>query len=110
MHSITLAQLVKRHRKTKSFCIDLLRLRSFECSLYLVELVIEDEVYLVKDEQGNALSFRSVLDAKKPFKALAIARAELVQESAYDEMIGQPVGDEKNTLRVSIGLPVDDLS
>jgi hypothetical protein len=50
------------------------------------------------------------LDAKKPFKALAIARAELVQESAYDEMIGQPVGDEKNTLRVSVGLPVDDLS
>jgi predicted RNA-binding protein len=110
MHPITLAQLVKRHRKTDNLCIELLRLRSFECSLYLVELVIEDETYLVKDEQGKMLSFRSVLAAKKPFKGFNIARAELVQESAYDEMIGQPVGDEKNTLRVSLGLPADDLS
>ncbi|MDG1207058.1 MAG: DUF6482 family protein [Pseudomonadales bacterium] len=110
MHPITLAQLVKRHRKTKGLCIELLRLRSFECSLYLVELVIEDETYLVKDEQGKVLSFRSLLDAKKPFKEFNIACAELVQESAYDEMIGQPVGQEKNTLRVKVALPRDDLS
>ena len=110
MNSITLAQLYKRDRHKKRQTIEVFRLRSFESSIYLVELEIEKKIYLVKDEQGRPLSFRSVLDARKPFKELEIARAELVQESAYDEMIGQPVGDEKNTLRVNIALPRDDLS
>lgn len=110
MNSITLAQLSKRNRQKPELCIQVLRLRSFESSIYLVELVIDGETYLVKDEQGKMLSFRSALDAKKPFKKIDVNRAELVQESAYDEMIGQPVDDEKNTLRVNVALPRDDLS
>ena len=110
MNSITLAQLSKKNRQKPDLCIQVLRLCSFESGIYLVELEIDEQTYLVKDEQGKVLSFRSALDAKKPFKQLDVTRAELVQESAYDEMIGQPVGDEKNTLRVIVALPRDDFS
>jgi hypothetical protein len=105
MNSMTLQHLHKIRP-----AIALLRLRSFDPDLYLVELVIADRTYVVKDEQGRTLSFRSMLAAKKPFKGLTITRAEMVQESAYDEMVGQPLRQDRNTLQVNISLPDDDLS
>ena len=105
MSFITLQQVLKKNQ-----LIEVLRLRSYDPDLYLVELVIDDKTYLVKDEEGKVLSFRSVLAAKKPFKGLKIARAELVQQSAYDEMIGQPFRDSENTLQVNIALPDNDFN
>jgi hypothetical protein len=105
MGSITLRQLHKTNPE-----IDLLRLRSFDPDIYLVELVIANETWFVKDEQGRTLSFRSMLAAKKPFKGFKITRAEMLQESAYDEMVGHPIRDGNNTLQVTISLPDDDLS
>jgi len=105
MHFITLRQLERLNP-----CIDVLRLRSYDHALYLVELVIDQATYLVQDNQGAALTFRSPLAAKKPFKGLNILRAELVQESAYDEMIGQPLRAQSNALKVNIALPDNDLS
>ena len=105
MHFITLRQLQQLDPR-----IDVLRLRSHDHALYLVELVIGDTLYLVKNDRGAVLTFRSALGAKKPFKGLKILRAELVQESAYDEMIGQPLRTHSNALTVNIALPDHYLS
>ncbi len=105
MKSMTLAQLGALQP-----ALNLLRLRSFDPDIYLVEMVIQDETYRLTDTLGRPMAFRSQLAAKKPFKGLSVERAELVQESAYDEMIGQPQRTGRNTLRVDIARPKDDLS
>ncbi len=83
--------------------IRLLRIRSCDPEVYLVEIESGDGCYLITDERGKVAKFRGMTAAKRPFEGLKIERAVLVHESAYDEMIGQPASH--NTMEVNISLP-----
>ncbi|MEY3038328.1 MAG: hypothetical protein RL143_895 [Pseudomonadota bacterium] len=86
-----------------------LRLKSFECEHYLVQVTTDQGESLVYAENGKPALFRSQLAAKIPFKGLEVARATLEHQSTYNEMIGLDVGSVE-PLVVDISLPDADLS
>jgi hypothetical protein len=98
LQKITLDQLIET-----SPDIDLLRIRSCDPELYLVEVEYNQTCFLVTDSHGESCRFRGLTAAKKPFAPLNINEAILVHESAYDEMIGQP--ESNNRMEVRISLP-----
>lgn len=67
-----------------------LRILSFEMNIYLVELQTEETRDLVRDELGKPQRFQSVSQIKEVFSECDVQNAELVHESPYDEMIGNP--------------------
>lgn len=81
---ITLQQI-----QQSSVSINRLIIQSFECEHYLVNVVnANGQRLIVCDSSGKPLSFRSQLDAKKPFKGLNILDTQLEHQSPYNEMIG----------------------
>lgn len=70
--------------------IDRLRILSFEMNIYLVDVELEAFRGLVRDEKGNPQRFASVTEIKDLFGQCTVRKAELVHESPYDEMIGNP--------------------
>ncbi|KDE39267.1 hypothetical protein ADINL_2396 [Nitrincola lacisaponensis] len=101
---ITLKQLQQGHP------VKQLILQSMECELYLVNICDHtDQRWIVCDEQGKPLSYRSQLDAKKPFKGLGIQQTLLEHQSPYNEMIGiEPA--QVAALQVRIANPDQDYS
>jgi len=104
MNKMTLTQI-----KSAASSPDQLILSSFESSIYLVELLLGGERVALCDERGLPVVFRSQLEAKKPFKGMGISKTLLVQNTAYNEMIGMPSG-QVNPLEVHLANPDDDLS
>lgn len=96
---ITIDELVETNPE-----ITLLRVRSCDPEIYLVEVEFDNACYGVSDHGGELLKFRGLTAAKRAFTGLRIKEAELVHESAYDEMIGQPIS-EGNHMRVRISVP-----
>ncbi|MFT7218676.1 MAG: hypothetical protein ACI8Z1_000287 [Candidatus Azotimanducaceae bacterium] len=86
--------------------ISLLRVRSFDPSIYLVEVEIDDTCYRVTDKAGEPLKFRGLTAAKRAFAGLPIKDAVLVHESAYDEMVGLPESEGKR-MEVRISVPAE---
>lgn len=90
--------------------IKTLILQSFECEHYLVNILDPQDIrHIVSDEQGKPLSFRSQLEAKKPFKGLGVIETQLEHQSPYNEMIGiepAPVA----AMNVKIANPDQDYS
>ncbi len=104
MQKLTLDQL-KRDKPA----IEQLIVRSFECEIYLVELMLKDGVHIFCDAAGAPQMFRSQLAAKLPFKGMGIRDTLLTQASPYNEMIGLDVGSIE-PLNVRISNPDDDYS
>lgn len=102
--------ITPRALRARNPTVDVLRLRSLDPALYRVEVDVAGTTLVVVDDAGHPLRFRSALDAKRGFRGLDVRRAVLVQQSAYDEMVGQPVRSGSNALEVGIALPDDDLS
>ena len=90
--------------------VDVLRIRSYEMEIYLVEVEMGGSPLLVTDRDGNPLKFRSQLAAKKPFRGLNITRTVLRHQSTYDEMIGHDFDKVDNALEVKLADPSKDLS
>jgi len=67
-----------------------LRILSFEMNIYLVEVELADFCGLVRDAKDNPMRFSSVTEVKNAFAECRVSEAELVHESPYDEMIGNP--------------------
>lgn len=86
-----------------------LRLKSFECEHYLVQVTTERGQSTLVDDAGRPQVFRSQLAAKIPFKGFNVQRAVLEHQSYYDEMIGLQ-GDKVEPLLVDISLPDNDYS
>ena len=99
MHSITLSQLAKID------IIDDVEIHSLDCSLYTARLVIGDQQYRLLDNNYKPYRRRSTELIKKDLLACQVGSIALVHQSAYDEMVGQPVGRESNQLRVSLAKP-----
>ena len=81
--------------------IERLKILSFEMNIYLVDVELEDFRGLVRDDKNNPQRFKSVTEIKDIFFGCKVLQAELVHESPYDEMIGNPPrGNNKMVLPI----------
>ena len=78
-------------------------LNSYEQSLYLVSIVINDEERFVTNEEGDYLKSFNKLDLQKLFSGTRVKKMVIRHKSAYNEMIGLQDYTEDNTLEVMIG-------
>ncbi|WP_028301852.1 DUF6482 family protein [Oceanospirillum beijerinckii] len=94
---ITLEQLKQQAR------IDKIVIHSIDGMLYQAYADIEGEEFLVVDEQSKPLRRNNKISLQEEFDSLACQKMTLRHQSAYDEMIGQPVREDSNLLEVSLG-------
>lgn len=80
-----------------------LTIHSYESGIYLVEAVLNGNSGFVTDETGSYKRFSSVTQVKDEFQGTAIKELWLVEESAYEEMIGL-MQQEKTQLRIPLSL------
>ena len=75
--------------EAKSVKVDLLTVLSFEMNIYFVELTVGDSKGLVYqgDRPKRFYNSQNIRDA---FANLDISAAQMLHESPYDEMIGNP--------------------
>lgn len=75
---------------SKRVTIEKLKILSFEMNIYLVDVELEGFRGLVRGSKNNPQRFKSVTEIKDVFFECTVIKAELVHESPYDEMIGNP--------------------
>ncbi len=83
--------------------IDVVIIHSIDLSLYQVSVVVDGKEYYVVDKRGQPLKSHNKLELQALFKNIDVGVMRLRQQSAYDEMIGQPLRSGDNTLEVSLG-------
>jgi hypothetical protein len=93
---ITLQQL------QASTAVERVVIHSVDCSLYIAKATVAGVESLVTDGRGKTLKTRNLLDMKQHLVGVPVAELLLHQQSAYDEMVGQPVREAENTLEVSL--------
>jgi hypothetical protein len=99
MDTIKLKQL-PRHS------IDELHIVSLCQSLYTVRMMLAgEEVQVLKGR--DPYRARSIGEVYQDFARCDIKKMTLVQDSPYDEMVGQPVSDQPNTLKIAAPVHVD---
>lgn len=94
--AIRLSELKRRGRLAK------VAIRSMDLSLYQAEVEIDGLRQLIADGAGKPLRSFNLLDMKRQLATLDIETLVLVQESAYDEMVGQPDRDGSNALEIPL--------
>jgi len=70
--------------------IDYLEVQSFDMSIYLVQVVINDQAGMVYDDNDRPMRFNSAGHIREAFAAFNVEQAVMTQDSPYDEMIGNP--------------------
>ncbi|MFG1488585.1 DUF6482 family protein [Oceanospirillum sp. HFRX-1_2] len=78
-------------------------IHSLDCALYQVSVLIEGQELYLTDEQGKLLRSHNKLSLQALFEGLPYRKMVLRQQSAYDEMVGQPLREADNFLEVPIG-------
>lgn len=76
---------------------------SLDMSLYQVSVWIDNIEFYVKDSNGQLLRANSPVEIQKRLDGIEYLQMVLRQESAYDEMVGQPVRGSSNALEVPFG-------
>ena len=82
-------------------------IHSLDQALYQVTLLIDGEEYLLLENAGRPFRRHSLGKVRKALQNLPVASLTLRQQSAYDEMIGQPNREGPNTLEVPLSLADD---
>ncbi len=85
--------------------IDKLIIRAIEGGAYLAFIEVDGEEHLIVDKKGAPLKSFNKIDLQKAFSAFTLGATVLQHESAYDEMIGQPMRQSSNRLEVPLGPP-----
>ena len=84
----------------KFFYIDKLVIHSLDLALYQVSVLVDGEEHFVTDDKGKFLRAHSILELQKQCRNLKVNKQVLRQQSAYDEMVGQPSRNNTNELEV----------
>ncbi len=79
-------------------------IHSLDQALYQVTITIDDSTYLLAENDGKTFRCHSLQRAREVLQNMPVASIVLRQLSAYDEMIGQPVRDQGNTLEIPLSL------
>ncbi len=86
--------------------VDELLVYSLDQSLYTVKAVVEGQYFQIIKGLKPYRAF-SMGQIHRDFALCDFKRITLIQESAYDEMIGQPIKASPNTLNISSPVNVD---
>ena len=81
---------------------------SLDQALYQVTVIVDGTERLLVEDSGRPLRSHSLGRLRDVLRRLPVASLVLRQQSAYDEMIGQPPRQGDNTLEVPLALPEDD--
>lgn len=77
--------------------IDRLEVQSFEMNVYLVKLTTGDTSGFVYNNKNTPMRFFSAQQIRDLFEECKVTNAAMVQDSSYDEMIGNPNKPEAST-------------
>lgn len=78
-------------------------IHSLAPNLYQLSVVVGGEESFVENDKGTLLSSHNKQDLQALFKDKEVIAMVLHQQSAYDEMVGQPIRELANRLEVPIG-------
>ncbi len=78
-------------------------IRSVDPGLYQLLVCDGGEERLVWADRHRPLCSRNLVQLREQLSALAIDELVLRHESAYDEMVGQPLREHSNRLEVPVG-------
>ncbi len=78
--------LAKRPHK-----IERLEVQSFEMNIYLVKVTLDGKAGFVYDKEDRPMRFHNSQMVRDLFEHCDVAKAVMVQDSPYDEMIGNPM-------------------
>ena len=92
MQSIRLSSL-------PSLSIDELVVHSTRQNLYTVRVVIDNQYFKVA-QGAKPYQSQSIDQILTDFAQVSIAKISLIQDGAYDEMIGQPLENQPNSLLI----------
>ncbi|WP_221887256.1 DUF6482 family protein [Pseudoalteromonas luteoviolacea] len=76
---------------------------SLDVALYNLIACVGDAEYIVVDSGGEAIRARNPLKLQKLVQHIDYLQMTIRQQSAYDEMIGQPTRQGSNQLEVPFG-------
>ncbi|TYL47253.1 DUF6482 family protein [Marinomonas sp. IMCC 4694] len=82
--------------------VDKVKLHSLESNLYQLSVVIDGKEEYIQTGKGRFLTSHNKLELQTLFKDKTVGAMVLCHKSAYDEMVGQPVGTG-NYLEVPLG-------
>ncbi|MAD45917.1 MAG: hypothetical protein CMI02_13565 [Oceanospirillaceae bacterium] len=100
--TITIKELQKQHH------IPRIIIHSLDMSLYQAAAELDGREEMITDKQGRLLRAFSLLQMKSQFDGLPVAAMVLRHQSAYDEMINQPVRGVSNQLEVPLSIRSPD--
>ncbi|ASP38682.1 hypothetical protein CHH28_08315 [Bacterioplanes sanyensis] len=91
--------------------IDKVIIHSLDLCLYQVSVVVDGNEQYVTDNKGKLLRSFNILNLQTLFEGLPVTQMVLRQQSAYDEMVGQPDREHSNAMEVplshtSVGSPL----
>lgn len=72
--------------------------------MYQVTLVIEGREHLLVEQDGRPFRRHSLQRVREALQGLPVGSLSLRHQSAYDEMIGQPLREGSNALEVPLSL------
>lgn len=79
-------------------------IHSLESNLYQLSIITDGEEHYITDQKGRFLTSHNKLDLQHMFDHKTVNEMVLCHQSAYDEMVGQPVGGS-NILEVPLSDP-----
>jgi hypothetical protein len=84
--------------------VDKVRIHSLESNLYQVSILVGEDEHYVFSAPGKFLRSHNKLDLLAQFEGMSVGSTVLCHQSAYDEMVGQPLRDQANLLEVPISM------
>ena len=78
---------------------------SLDQALYQVTIVMNGQESLLVENDGGVFRRHGLEGVRRALVDLPVASLVLRQESAYDEMIGQPLREGSNRLEIPLSLP-----
>jgi hypothetical protein len=79
-------------------------IHSLDRALYQVTVLLEGQEQLLVESPGRPFRHHNLQQVREMLHTLPVASITLRQQSAYDEMIGQPAREEANTLELPLSL------
>lgn len=95
--------MIRIQELRKLSVIDKVIIHSLDQCIYQASALIDGEEQMLADSKGKLLRSHNLLEMQTLFEMLPVERFVLRQQSAYDEMINQPIRQGANTLEVPLG-------
>ena len=79
-------------------------IHSLDVALYQVTVALQTGPHVLVDKHGKVIRHRNLQHVREMLHVLPVRNVVLRQESAFDEMIGQPSREGSNALEVQVSL------